>query len=155
MHYKIYPISDSALTIDFGNVISEELNNAVMNLFDAINEQYFVGFLEAIPAYSSLSVFYKVSLKTNFKSVSEFLQNKLQYIDNQRVTSKNLIEIPVIYDGEDLEYVAKFHQISVERFIKIHTSATYRVFMMGFLPGFAYLGGMNEKIATPRRNSPR
>ena len=155
MNYKIYPISDSALTIDFGNVISEELNDIVMNLFEAINLHNFDGFIEAIPAYSSLSVIYKVSMKCNFKSVSQFLENLIQNLNNQHITHRNLIEIPVIYDGEDLEYVANFHQLSIEEVIKIHTSATYRIFMMGFLPGFAYMGGMDERIATPRKDSPR
>jgi inhibitor of KinA len=155
MNYKIYPISDSALTIDFGNEISEELNDIVMSLFEAINVHNFEGFVEAIPAYSTLSVFYKVSKSTNFRSVSIFLESLVQTADYQQVTNRNLIHIPVIYDGEDLEFVAKFHQLSVEEVIQIHTSATYRIYMMGFLPGFAYMGGTDERIATPRRDSPR
>jgi inhibitor of KinA len=68
---------------------------------------------------------------------------------------KRIIEIPLVYDGEDLSYVANFHQISEAQTVELHTARTYRVYMMGFLPGFAYMGGLDARIATPRKSLPR
>ena len=77
-------------------------------------------------------------------------------IDNSEIhESTDKIIIPVYYNGEDLEYVANLHQLTVEAVIKIHTTVTYRVFMTGFLPGFAYMGTVDEKIITPRKEKPR
>jgi inhibitor of KinA len=163
MNYKIFPLSDSAITIDFGNVIDAQINDFVMKLYLFCSENPFEGMIEAMPAYASLTIFYDVfkvrkvntEAKTAFDFAKKYLENNLQNIDNEQVNKYNLVEIPVIYDGEDLPFVAEYNDISIEDVIKIHTSPIYRVYMMGFLPGFAYMGGLDARIAAPRKATPR
>ncbi len=163
VNYKIFPLSDSAITIDFGNVIDEKINDIVMQLYQSCTKNAFVGMKEAMPAYASLTIFYDVfSVRKNYilyKSayafVEDFLIKSYENIGEAESYLKRIIEIPVIYDGDDLSYVADYHQISEAQVIKLHTAPTYRVYMMGFLPGFAYMGGLNARIATPRRATPR
>ena len=79
----------------------------------------------------------------------------VQTTGNHFITEFSLVKIPVIYDGEDLAFVAEYNQLSIEEVINIHTFPIYSVYMMGFLPGFAYLGGLDARIATPRKPTPR
>lgn len=154
--YKIFPIGDAALTIEFGNLIDEKLNEFIINFSQTIDNQPFEGFVESVPAYSSLSIFYELNQENSYQKIKKYLVNLINQFDwKANIIQKQIIEIPTIYDGEDLELVADYCQISVEDLIKIHSSATYRVFMMGFLPGFAYLGGMDERISIPRKETPR
>ncbi|UTA66415.1 5-oxoprolinase subunit PxpB [Emticicia sp. 21SJ11W-3] len=161
--YKIFPLSDSAVTIDFGSVIDEAVNTLVSQLFHYCNSQPFIGFQEAVPAYASLTIFYDVvqvriaypETPTAYALAENYLKEALNKTISTANISPNRIDIPVIYDGEDLAHVAAHNGLSKEEVIEIHSAATYRVYMMGFLPGFAYLGGMDTRIATPRRASPR
>ena len=163
MNYNIFPLSDSATTIDFGNVIDEKTNDIVMQLYQYCTKNTFVGMKEAMPAYASLTIFYDVfsvrknyiSFKSAYAFVEDFLIKSCKNIDEAENIEKRTIEIPVIYDGEDLSYVADYHQISEKRVVELHTTPTYRVYMMGFLPGFAYMGGLDARITTPRRATPR
>lgn len=162
-HYKIFPLSDSAITIDFGNVIDENINDIVMQLYKNCTNNTFVGMKEAMPAYASLTIFYDVFsvrrkytfFKTAYAFVEDFLIKSYENIGEGESFQKRIIEIPVVYDGEDLSYVANFHQISEAQTVELHTAPTYRVYMMGFLPGFAYMGGLDAQISTPRRATPR
>jgi inhibitor of KinA len=161
--YKTFPLSDSAITIDFGNVIDEKINDFVMKLFKSCLQNPFEGMIEAMPAYASLTIFYDVfevrkinsDFRTAYDFVEKYLESIIQTTGNHFITAFNLVKIPVIYDGEDLAFVAEYNHLSIEEVIKIHTSPIYRVFMMGFLPGFAYLGGLEAGIATPRKATPR
>ncbi|WP_259015901.1 5-oxoprolinase subunit PxpB [Emticicia fluvialis] len=161
--YKIFPLSDSAVTIDFGSVIDEAVNTLVSQLFHYCNSQPFIGFQEAVPAYASLTIFYDVvqvriaypETPTAYALAEKYLKEALNKTISTINSNPNRVDIPVIYDGEDLAHVAAHNGLSKEEVIEIHSAATYRVYMMGFLPGFAYLGGMDTRIATPRRASPR
>ncbi len=155
--FEIYPISDSALTIDFGNQIDELLNQYIIDLAESIDNQGVIDIIEVLPAYSTLTIFYKSSPSFKYENMKNWLLDfiKKTQFKNSINQSNQLIQIPIIYDGEDLGYVAEYCKISIKELIKIHSEATYRVFMMGFLPGFAYLGGMDERIAVPRKNTPR
>ena len=123
----------------------------------------FPGFVESVPAYASLAVFYDAVFINNNQQqiISAFDFAKIcvakiaAEINNRSSKMEKKISIPVYYNGEDLEYVAGMHQMSVEEVIKIHTAVTYRVFMTGFLPGFAYMGTVDEKIITTRKDTPR
>lgn len=161
--YSIFPLSDSAITIDFGNVIDEKINDFVMKLHRFCIENPFTGMIEAMPAYASLTIFYDVPIvrktnieaKTAFDFAKKYLENSLQNLSNEQVIESNLVNIPVIYDGEDLAFVAEYNNLTIEEAIKIHSFPIYRVYMMGFLPGFAYMGGLDARVATPRKTTPR
>jgi len=144
-------------------VIDIGINTLIAQLFDYCNSHSFKGFVEAVPAYASLTVFYDIlqvrdahpKSSTAFAIAENYLIESLKNLALSESKEPALIEIPVVYDGEDIVFVAEHTQLSIEEVIKIHTQATYRVYMMGFLPGFAYLGGMDERIATPRKSTPR
>lgn len=148
---------DRALVIEFGNEISEEINAKVRSMTIAIEKENIDGIIEITPTYRSLTVHYnplKISyycLLDHFKS----LENRLGKIN---IPLPEIIEIPIFYGGEtgpDIFSVAEHNSISTNEVIDIHSSKEYLVYMLGFTPGFPYLGGMDEKIATPRLENPR
>ena len=166
MNYRIFPLADAALTVEFGNKISVELNNRVIQLARFFQGNPFPGFVETIPAYASLSVFYDVSIvrknfpefPTAYDAVKSLTENAWQNTDELAETESRLIEIPVCFDAEyalDLVSVAVENNLTEREFVEIFLSKTYRVYMLGFMPGFAYLGEVDERIAVPRKDSPR
>lgn len=163
--YTIFPLGDSALTIDFGNRISEELNKKVIALFAALQRDPLPGMVEAVPAYSSLTVFYDpVTLlkkippeKTVFDWLKELAEKFLEKKISVRPEKERLIRIPVCYEpvfGSDLNRISELKKITAEEIVQLHISVQYRVYMIGFLPGFPYLGEVNERIIVPRKNEP-
>lgn len=163
---QFFSVSENALTVSFGNSISLETNQKVLNLADFIERNSFEGLNEIVPAYSSLTIFYDlVKVKkhfndspTAFLAVKNFLENALKNLDKSE--KGNPREIEIFFDaGEenalDLDYISETKNLSKTEIIKIFTSKTYRVFMLGFLPGFAYMGEIDERIAVPRKSSPR
>ena len=149
---------DSALVIEFGNEISVDINKKIRKMMDDIKKENIDGIVELVPTYCSLLINYdvlKIDYNTLVEKLKTFLNNNLETAEGEEVT---LIEIPTLYNdevGPDLSYVAEHNKISKEEVIKIHTGTDYLVYMLGFMPGFTYLGGMSEKIATPRLESPR
>lgn len=166
MRYRIFPISEKAVTIDFGNEISVELNEKVIQLAEAIEKNNFIGFIELVPAYSSLTIFYNLftvkknysQFETAFAFVESFLKTSLKSLQTVDFDNPTPIKIPVDYSDEfalDLDFVAQNANLTKAEVIKIHTLQVYRVFMVGFLPAFAYMGEVDERIATPRKTNPR
>ena len=149
---------DSALVIEFGNEISVDINKKIRKMMDDIKKENIDGIVELVPTYCSLLINYdvlKIDYNTLVEKLKTFLNNDLETAEGEEVT---LIEIPTLYNdevGSDLSYVAEYNKLSKEEVIKIHTGTDYLVYMLGFMPGFTYLGGMSEKIATPRLESPR
>jgi inhibitor of KinA len=163
--YRIFPLGDSAVTIDFGNVIDEATNKEVLALFQAISADPLPGMTEAIPAYCSLTVYYDVfsisKIVAAGSSVYEFISGLLKKrLDQPLKTTEEparIVTIPVCYEGEfapDIGQLAKEKNISVEEVIRIHGSKQYRVYMLGFLPGFSYMGEVDEKISISRKSQP-
>jgi KipI family sensor histidine kinase inhibitor len=160
MECKFLPAGDRALTVEFGSKISEEINNAVIGLKHILEQQKIIGIEEIITTYRSLLIYYN-PLLTDLVS----LINKIQYIANNKINTSNPINIknrtcivPVLYGAEfgpDLSFVAKYNNLTEDEVIEIHSSVAYKVYMIGFAPGFPYLGGMSNKIATPRLETPR
>ena len=149
---------DSALVIEFGNEISVDINKKIRKMMDDIKKENIDGIVELVPTYCSLLINYdvlKIDYNTLVEKLKTFLNNNLETVEGEEVT---LVEIPTLYNdevGSDLSYVAEHNKLSKEEVIKIHTGTDYLVYMLGFMPGFTYLGGMSEKIATPRLESPR
>lgn len=164
---RIFPLGDAALTVEFGTGISIELNKKALGLARYFDQNPFPGFVEAVPAYSSTTLFYDLiqvrkhnpQFATAFAAVKDLAAAAI----NAREVGAALkdgpeIEIPVDFGkaaAPDLEFVAGQHSLSIEQVIDIFTSTTYRVFMLGFLPGFAYMGEVDDRIATPRKETPR
>lgn len=154
---KYLNAGDRALVIEFGDSIEEQINAKIRSLTLAIEKEDIIGIIETIPTYRSLMVIYEPmiielgELIDNVKSIET-------KIDEMKLPDAKIIEIPTLYGGEygsDLEFVAEHNKISLEEVIKIHTSRSYLIYMIGFTPGFPYLGGMNDKIAAPRLQTPR
>jgi inhibitor of KinA len=163
--YRIFPLGESAMTIDFGNCIDEAINNEVIARFNQLQQQPLPGMTEAVPAYSSLTVYYDImtlkrkipSHQTVYEWMREELEKRLQEPVQQNQMKERLINIPVCYEEEfaiDIQYLATTKNISVEEVIQTHTAKPYKVYMLGFIPGFAYMGELDEKIAMPRKPQP-
>lgn len=166
MNYKIFPLGETGLTVEFGNEISVELNNRVINLAGFFDVNPFPGFIEMVLAYASLSVFYDVStvrkhftdFSTAFEAIKNLTEKALQNPGNLVENKPRLVEIPVCFDAEyalDLESVAALNNLNADEVAEIFLAATYRIYMLGFTPGFAYMGEVDQRIAAPRKSAPR
>lgn len=161
--YSIFSLGDSALTIDFGNCIDEAVSNKVLQLFGKL-QNLSPHIIDVIPAYSSLTVYYHVApLRTKSQSAFEAVSQLIEPIlneeqDSLQTSERRQLKIPVCYTKKfapDLEEIAAQKNIAAEDVIQLHTALTYRVYMIGFLPGFAYMGKVDSRIATPRKAQPR
>ena len=154
---RFLPGGDEALFVEFGDEISPELNRRVRNLKLAIEKQRIPGIIESVPAYCSLLIYFE-PLQVHPKELREILFRLSQQPLESELSKPRLIEIPTVYGGEygpDLEFVASHNKLSVNEVIQIHTGTPYLIYMIGFLPGFPYLGGMSARIAAPRLDTPR
>jgi inhibitor of KinA len=161
---EIIPLGDLALTITLGNAIDEATHRLVRAVTRAIMASDISGVTDIVPAFASVTVHYDPLQirRTGSESPYEQLVSALrQLLDDVRVEDlpePRLVEIPVCYGGSlgpDLTDLAEQHNLSTDEVVRLHSSAVYLVYMVGFMPGFAYLGGLPERIATPRRASPR
>ncbi len=158
---RILTAGDSALVVEFGDAIDPAVNRRVYDLAAAIEAAGVNGVSELVPTYRSLLVGYDC-LETSFDETRSALEDLLSERSRQPAgddtPSGTLFEIPVAYGGEsgpDLGRVAEHAGMSTDEVVEIHSSVAYRVYMLGFLPGFPYLGGMDQRIACPRLETPR
>jgi len=153
----IKPVGDSAVLVVFDEDINEEANRKVHALDGFLKTKPCKGIVETVPAYCTLLVHYD-SVCVSFETLAADLFERVQHIGESGAGEARLIEIPTVYGGiygPDLAFVAEMHHLSEAEVISIHSQTIYRVFMMGFTPGFPYLGMVDERIATPRQNTPR
>jgi inhibitor of KinA len=164
--HRILPLGDDCALIAFGNKISADLNDRVIALSESLSASPFEGFIETVPAYSSLAVYFDpcrvlergASELTAFENVRLELESALCELPENPRPAGRQIEIPVLFGGEagpDLGFVATQNGISETEVVEIFVSKPYRVFFLGFLPGFAYMGELDPKICAPRRDDPR
>ena len=155
--YSLYPFGDAALIAETTEEISESAYRRIQGLARAITENPPKGVLELIPAYRSLLVVYD-SLFTDYSSMETMIRGLTSYVEVVVDPAVEIVRIPVCYESPyclDLEEVARHTGLSPREVVELHTAGTYLVYMIGFTPGFPYLGGMSERIAAPRRLSPR
>ena len=148
---------DCAVTVEFGNEISREINANIRAFNIALEQSGIKGIVETVPTYRSLTVHYDPGV-IKYNALVKKLENLLKTLDNIEIPQSEVIEIPVLYGGEegpDIQFVAEHNGKTIDEVIKIHTSEEYLIYMLGFTPGFTYLGGMSEDIATPRLTTPR
>lgn len=151
---RLVPSGEAALLVEFEPRISPSLNQRVHALATQLAAQKPRGVQEIIPAYRSLLIHYN-PLETNLENVSAAVNESWPQIEHLPPPAARRVEIPVQYTGEDLEFVAAYAQLSVPEVVARHTAVEYRVYLMGFTPGFAYLGEVDARIAAPRLEKPR
>ena len=154
---KISTAGDSALLIEFGQEISPEINARIISCTPSIRCAFKRCTKAVIPAFTSLLINYDPRV-VNYKTLTKRLQKLLKLDVNEETSTSRIFEIPVCYGGEygpDIENIAKNAGLTEEEVIKIHSSKDYLIYMLGFLPGFSYLGGLDERIHTPRLANPR
>ena len=153
---RILPSGDTALVVEFGRSIDPAINRQVLNLDRNVAGEVIAGVMETVPTYRSLLVHYD-PVQIGYAALSD----KLLALAKLPVPAETAVRhwrVPVVYGGAygvDLDDVARAHEISTADVIARHSGSEYRVAMIGFTPGFAYLSGLDPAIATPRRESPR
>lgn len=166
MNHTFFPLGDRAVKIEFGQTIGQMEYEKVMRGVELLDQVSLGWLIEVVPSYTSITVFYDPFLlgryQDNRHSPYELACKKIEEImmndNSDERKNERLIEIPVYYGGKlgpDLSFVAQYNQLSEDEVIDLHASGDYLVYMLGFAPGFPYIGGMNKKIAAPRRETPR
>jgi inhibitor of KinA len=164
--YSIFPLGDMGLIIDFGNKIDEGINKKVLQLFHQLKKHSHSCIIDLVPAYSSLAVYYDVCAvyqkrkedKTAFETMADLVEEWMNEEEQILPQQNRLIEVPVCYSEKfatDIQYISQQKDICVEEIVQLHASKTYRVYMIGFLPGFAYMGPVDDRIAIPRKPQPQ
>jgi len=152
-----YLMGDRGLLVEFGDEISREINEKVKRMALAVQDEIREGIVEVVPTYRSLLIIYNplllplTELKKKLKRIEEGLQKA-------PLPEPKLTQIPAVYGGiygPDLEGVARYHQISPEKVIQLHCSKAYLIYMIGFMPGYPYMGELPEELLTPRLKTPR
>ena len=158
MKPTISPVGDRAISIDFGQVIDPKINRYIRQTIERIKALQLEGIIELVPTYCALLVEYD-AMVYSYSEICNIIEPTLDEgmtdTTNELVT---VVEVPTVYGGEfgpDLSFVASHNHLSEDEVISIHSGTDYLVYMLGFIPGFTYLGGMDPRIATPRLSSPR
>ena len=150
-------MGDRSLLVELGNEISPSVNQRVQELFVALDMHKVDGVKDLVPSYRSLLLIYD-PLLISAPDLERKIDDLCQGLDHAQLPAPRTIEIPIVYGGEqgpDLESVAQYHHITPQEVIEYHTRPTYRVYMIGFTPGYPYLGEVPDAISTPRRETPR
>ena len=154
---KILTEGDSSLLIVFGDEISPEINSRISAVVQLIRSQKIRGIIDLIPSYSALLINYNPQVIL-FDEIKARIESILSMDVKTEDTVKTVVEIPVLYGGDagpDLQNIADHAGLTPEEVIEIHSSRDYLIYMLGFLPGFCYLGGLDPRIHTPRLANPR
>lgn len=164
-YLQIYPLGDAAIVVQFGDAIDQATHTVVRNFVNYLARHPFNGLIEYVPAYATVTIYYNPIILSGkerqdpYERILIIIEAMLKRFSNaaQTYTSREVI-IPVCYGGDfgpDLEFVAAHNHITPKEVIAIHTSGSYQVYMIGFAPGFPYLGGLDDRIAAPRKETPR
>ncbi len=143
--------------VEFGDKIDPEIHRKVRSATIALERNTPAGVTEVVPAYRSLLVVYDPRLTSAAELKETLIRLESESVDEEPSPPK-AVEIPVCYGGEygpDIEFVANYHGISEEKVVAVHSSPEYLVYMLGFTPGFPFLGGLPENLHTPRLEKPR
>jgi len=158
------PLGDHAVTVTVGDSIDETTHRRVRAISAALDAREIAGIVDQVPAFASLVVHYAPErvggdpAESPYQRLVGMLTQVLAHVGDETLPAPRTTDIPVCYGGDlgpDLEDVARQHAMTPRDVIDIHTAGDYLVYMVGFMPGFAYLGGLDERLVTPRRTSPR
>ncbi len=149
---------DTSLSAEFGNEISETINAQIRAFVIALEKSGIPGIVELVPTYRACMIHYDPGV-IRYGELTRKLESVLDRLDSIAIPPSDVLEVPVLYGGEemgpDLAFVAEHAGLSEQEVVDIHTSTEYLIYMLGFTPGFTYLGGMSDKIETPRLKQPR
>ena len=154
---RIMPTGDRALTVELGNEIDEHINARLMGFINKLQEARIKGIEEFVPSFRAVLIHYNPAI-LSYEKITKIINTALSEPITETSHHKKTVRVPVCYDieyGPDIEDVAKHAGITTDEVIKIHTSTPYLVYMLGFQPGFPYLGGLDERLHTPRLETPR
>lgn len=161
--WRLVPVGESVVVVEFEERIDREVNLRAVALANRVRAVAVPGVRDVVPTFRSVAVYFD-PLLTDYEFLIKRLERMLASLDTpeeplQRTDRSEVpIRVPVCYGGEfgpDLSNVAAFAGVTESEAARLHAGATYRVFMLGFLPGFAYMGMVDSRIAVPRRSIPR
>ena len=157
MDYTIKIAGDSAVLLEFEQVISDRTSSAIRLAAESLDKMKIPGVIDVVPTFCALLICYD-PLVIDYDQICTRLNASLHGLNDVDIKIKHIVEIPVCYGGEygpDIEFVASNAGLSVDEVIEIHCGHDYLIDMLGFLPGFAYLGGLDPRIHSPRLEAPR
>jgi inhibitor of KinA len=155
--FRIVPAGDSALVVEFEERIDPAVNARVIALGDALQSAAIAGVRDVVPTFRSVAVYFD-PLRTDYNALLSHIETETGRSSTEADRARTPIRIPVCYGGElgpDLPQVAAFARMSEHEVVALHSSRVYRVFMLGFVAGFAYMGIVDARIAMPRHSTPR
>lgn len=154
----IYPLGDTAITIEISHHIDSKTHHQVQALLHQIEKHPFPGIIETVSSFSTVTVYYD-PLIISYEQVYSHLQQTIQPSQTSQTHTEGVLHrIPVCFEpsfAPDLPFLAQYHQLTINQIIQMYTQAEYTVYAIGFTPGFPYLSGLPSQLATPRRTSPR
>lgn len=154
---RILLCGDTGITVEFGDRIDPEINSRVRRLFGALKSAKMPGVLDLNPTYRSLFIQYD-PMVCSFERLAQIVEEHSESGSEIADEASRVKEVPVCYGeefGPDLEEIAAFHKLDPDEVVRLHCAPVYRVYMIGFTPGFPYLGGLDERLHTPRKSEPR
>lgn len=162
MQYTLSPLGDHAVVIEVGKKIDASSEQKVKAIVSRLEGESPSWMIEYIPAYTTVTLIYSIQAfgrdELPYEVVCERIRELLADVKKSAAVQQKVVKIPVLYGGEygpDLDFVAEHNGLTVDEVIAIHTSGDYAVHMIGFAPGFPFIGGMSKQIAAPRRKTPR
>ncbi|MBW3628323.1 MAG: 5-oxoprolinase subunit PxpB [Gemmatimonadetes bacterium] len=160
MHFLLSPLGDGALLITVGDSADEATHRRVRAVSARLDARPIAGMVECVPAFATVAVHYDPAAfgARPYETMSAAIREALEGVREEELPSPRTVEIPVCYGGEmgaDLDEVANRAGLSPDEVVRLHVAGDYLVHMIGFLPGVAYLGGLDERVAVPRRSTPR
>jgi inhibitor of KinA len=154
---RFLPCGDTGLSVEFADGIDRLVNDRVQRLFRYLRAKSFPGIVDLNPTYRSLFIQYH-PWDCSFENLVLRVEQGLMTPDEGPARKADPVRIPVCYGGvygPDMDEVAAIHGMSPEQVIRLHAAPEYYVYMIGFTPGFPYLGGLDARLFTPRKNEPR
>ena len=154
MSGRIVALGDSCITVQFAAIIDPAVNARCIALARSLEAFAIRGIRDVVPTYNAVTVHFD-PIETTRASLTARVERLIAEAPVAPAEEFRTVEIPVAYGGPDLEAVAAFAGCSEDEVIRLHMEPRYRVYMLGFLPGFAYMGSVNRRIAMPRLDTPR
>lgn len=154
---RLLPVGEAALLVEFGQKIDDQINERVQMLAGVLEQRGYPWLIDLTPAFASLLVSYD-PLQIDFAGLCGLVCRQLADMAAGGAAERRVVEIPVCYEDEfapDMADMEKLTGLSRDEIVALHSGRDYKIYMLGFLPGFAYLGGLDERIAAPRLDSPR